>query len=140
MKQFIFAIFLASLLSACDGSSTSTDNIAQHQGKWVFINYWATWCKPCIEEIPELNEFAKQNPALVVLGVNYDGIQGDELKAAEEKLTIEFATLAHDPYQELGYDRPSVLPVTMVINPEGKAVKALVGPQTFGTLMAAYTQ
>jgi hypothetical protein len=60
------------------------------------------------------------------------------LKAAEKKLGIEFANLAQDPYQQLGYDRPSVLPMTVVINPEGEVVKQLIGPQTFGSLMAAF--
>ena len=59
-------------------------------------------------------------------------------KAAEEKLGIEFTNLAQDPHQQLGYDRPSVLPMTVVINPEGEVVHQLIGPQTFGSLMAAF--
>jgi thiol-disulfide isomerase/thioredoxin len=132
----IFVIALSVILSAC--SPSNNDPLANAKGKWTYINYWATWCKPCIEEIPELNEFAAQNPYLVVLGVNFDGIQGEALKAAEEKFGIEFATLAQDPHQQLGYDRPSVLPMTVVITPAGEVVKQLVGPQTFGSLMAAF--
>ncbi|MFT4997247.1 MAG: thiol-disulfide isomerase/thioredoxin, partial [Flavobacteriales bacterium] len=67
----IFVIALSVILSAC--SPSNNDPLANAKGKWTYINYWATWCKPCIEEIPELNEFAAQNPYLVVLGVNFDG-------------------------------------------------------------------
>jgi thiol-disulfide isomerase/thioredoxin len=130
---FILALFL--LLSAC--SLSDNDPLTNARGKWTFINYWATWCKPCIEEIPELNEFAAQNPYLVVLGVNFDGIEGKQLAAAEQKLGIEFTNLDQDPHQQFGYERPNVLPVTVVINPQGEVVKQLIGPQTFGSLMAA---
>jgi thiol-disulfide isomerase/thioredoxin len=134
--NIVFVITLSVFLSACGASNN--DPLANAKGKWTYINYWATWCKPCIEEIPELNEFAAQNPYLVVLGVNFDGIQGDELKAAEAKLGIEFTNLAQDPHQQFGYERPNVLPVTIVINPEGNVIHQLVGPQTFGSLMAAF--
>lgn len=134
--NIVCLIVLSVFLSACGGSKN--DPLANAKGKWTYINYWATWCKPCIEEIPELNEFAAQNPYLVVLGVNFDGIQGDELKTAEAKLGIEFTNLGQDPHQQLGYERPNVLPVTIVINPEGNIIHQLVGPQTFGSLMAAF--
>ena len=42
------------------------------KGKWVYINYWAEWCKPCAEEIPELNKFAAATPSVLVLSVNFD--------------------------------------------------------------------
>ena len=132
----VFILVLAVLLNAC--SASNNDPLEDAKGKWTYINYWATWCKPCIEEIPELNEFAAQNPYLMVLGVNFDGIEGEELAIAEEKLGIEFANLAQDPYQQFGYQRPNVLPMTVVINPEGEVVKQLIGPQTFGSLMAAF--
>jgi thiol-disulfide isomerase/thioredoxin len=132
----MFMLALALLLNAC--SVSNNDPLEDAKGKWTYINYWATWCKPCIEEIPELNELAAQNPYLVVLGVNFDGIEGVELEAAEEKLGIKFANLAQDPHQKFGYERPNVLPMTVVINPEGQVVKQLIGPQTFGSLMAAF--
>jgi hypothetical protein len=59
------------------------------------------------------------------------------LAAAEQKLGIEFTNLDQDPHQQFGYERPNVLPVTVVINPQGEVVKQLIGPQTFGSLMAA---
>jgi len=41
-------------LTAVDGSQA---NLEQYEGKWVVVNYWATWCPPCIVEMPELQSF-----------------------------------------------------------------------------------
>ena len=64
-------IVLALLLAACSpagkprGDGLQLDEL---RGQWVLINYWATWCKPCIQEIPELNALAQQYPGVTVLG------------------------------------------------------------------------
>ena len=52
------------------------------RGKWVFINYWATWCGPCKKEIPQLNQFYESNKQkdVVVFGVNYDQVPSKEIK------------------------------------------------------------
>lgn len=108
------------------------------KGQWMLINYWAIWCKPCIEEIPELNEFAHQQAGTaVIFGVDFDQSSASEKTAAIKKLGIEFAVLNEDPAQTLGYTRPKVLPTTLVFNPRGELVKTLTGPQTKQTLLAA---
>ncbi len=63
------------------------------------LNYWAEWCGPCRTEIPELNVLAEQlkGKKIGVFGVNFDNVQGEELKSASEKLGIAFTVLAQDP-------------------------------------------
>lgn len=108
------------------------------KGRWVLINYWAEWCKPCLEEIPELNAFAEAHPEKVaVLGVNYDGVEGEALSRAIKRFGIDFPVLARDPASAFRFARPEVLPVTFVINPEGIVQQRLVGPQTFADLKRA---
>lgn len=109
---------------------------ADFHGKWLVINYWAVWCKPCIEEIPELNALA-QSPDIVVLGVDFDGQQAEALQQAINKLAIEFPILLQDPASQLGYQRPSVLPTTVILNTEGKLHGTLLGPQTLHSVKAA---
>ena len=103
---------------------------------WTFINYWAEWCKPCIKEIPELNRLHEQ-AGYTVLGGNYDGLQGEELAAQIEKLGVAFPTLTADPAEDLGTERPQVLPTTIVLAPGGAVHQVLVGPQTLESLQAA---
>jgi thiol-disulfide isomerase/thioredoxin len=103
----------------------------------VVINYWAKWCKPCIEEIPELNELDHLHDDITVLGVNYDGATGEDLATQLRDLNVAFPTLDEDPAELLGQPRPSVLPTTLIINPEGELVHSLVGPQTLESLLAA---
>jgi len=104
----------------------------------VVINYWATWCRPCIREIPELHALAARYPeTITVLGVNYDGVQGDELGQQVSELGIAFEVLVEDPAGRLGVPRPQVLPTTLVLDPAGRLVDTLVGPQTLDSLARA---
>ena len=114
------------LLTACspeapvrfaDGSFTQSSH---WDGRWLVINYWAEWCAPCRDEIPELNELhhARVNHGLVMLGVNWDGLQREKLTAVIERMGIEFPVLSEDPYLQYGYERAQQLPVTVLINPE----------------------
>lgn len=119
-------------------AASGPDPLVQTREEWLFINYWAEWCKPCLEEIPELNAFAREHAARVrVLMVNYDGVQGAQLQAQAERLGIETTLLDSDPAARFSYARPQVLPVTYVIAPGGRVHGTLVGPQTRAMLLAA---
>jgi len=125
---------LASVLAGCSqpvfetssGQEISPDQLA---GQWVLVNYWAEWCKPCLEEIPELNRLDR-NSHIVVLGVNFDSIQGAELEQLAERMGIDFTVLARDPGPEFGWETPVALPATFVLNPEGELAEVRFGAQT----------
>lgn len=108
---------------------------ADWQGKWVYINYWAEWCKPCAEEVPELNAFSKAHPDVLVLGVNFDNVApADQLRQANA-LRIEFPLVAGEAVRKaFPHDLPQGLPATFVFGPDGKLVDTLQGPQTAATL------
>jgi len=108
-------------------------------GRWLLINYWAEWCEPCRQEIPELNELHEHGDELgvAVLGVNYDEIQGDSLVEVTERMKIRFPVLTEDPRERWSYEQPDVLPVTILIGPDGAFRRALRGPQTLEELLAA---
>jgi thiol-disulfide isomerase/thioredoxin len=103
---------------------------ADWAGNWVFVNYWAEWCAPCREEIPELNEFHAADNGAMVIGVNYDGIRDQALVDLMRKMDIAFPVLNDCPAAALNYTRPDRLPTTFVFNPEGDLVSTLVGPQS----------
>ena len=115
-----------------DGTGCNLPDLA---GRWLLINYWASWCSPCRVEIPELNELhlAEQ---LVVLGVNYDDLPPAELLAASRDFDIRFIVLQRDPADRLGYARPEVLPTSYLFAPDGSLQHLLTGPQTGSALLA----
>ena len=123
-------VFLLGL--ALLGCSSEPTGIVQSQ--WNVINYWAIWCKPCREEIPELNQL-NQIGNVVVLGVNFDGKVGKALASDADDLGIAF-DIIDNPAVHLNISRPSVLPTTLVLSPEGTLVATLVGPQTAESIMA----
>lgn len=109
-----------------DGTTLEWESL---RGHWVLVNYWAEWCKPCLEEIPELNELDRAS-AIVVLGVNFDDIQGQELIDLGKRMGIEYGMLSEDPGPEFGWKTPVALPATFVVDPDGDLVEARFGPQT----------
>ena len=99
------------------------------RGQWVLVNYWAEWCKPCLEEIPELNELDKA-PDITVLGVNFDDVKGEALVDLGKRMGIEYTMLVQDPGPEFKWELPIALPATFVVNPDGDLLEARFGPQT----------
>lgn len=101
------------------------------EGQWLVINYWAEWCGPCRSEIPELNALAPEleKQSIGVFGVNFDGLQGDELTRASEALGIEFTVLAKDPSEHYGLPPSDALPVTYIVDDKGKVRERLLGEQ-----------
>jgi len=113
-------------------------NLADYHGKWVIINYWASWCKPCFKEIPQINKFYNAHKDdVVVLGVSYDQASGKDLQQIVKKMDIQFPTLNQDPRKQFGIDQIKGLPVTFVVGPDGKLKKTLYGEQTQRSLEVA---
>ncbi len=144
MRTLIFTLLTSFTLAACDNNSLPTTDPTvrfspnQSNPHWTVINYWAKWCAPCRDEIPELNAFATAHADQVrVLGVNYDGLQGEELNADIEALDIRFPVLLDDPHRALAIERPTALPSTLIISPDGAIRDILLGPQTEASLKAA---
>lgn len=136
----VSGLILALVLSGCSDLELSLSDgtkkpLSSYNGDWLLVNYWAVWCKPCIEEIPELNAFDKRDD-VTVLGYNFDKSQGAALQAQADKLGIEFASLGVDPADLFEQKHPGVLPATMLISPDGQFKEWLLGPQTEAKLEA----
>ena len=137
MVRRLIIIALGGVLAISDMSCEDPHVALPAQGHWRVENYWAVWCAPCREEIPELNRL-HQRTDLVVYAVNYDGKQGAELASQVATMNIEFTILAQDPGPALGVERPRVLPTTLLVNPAGEVTDTLVGPQTEETVLAIW--
>lgn len=143
LYPLLCTLLVTGLLAACEpvdftDNDGNSGRFADYQGQWILINYWAVWCKPCIEEIPELNQFAAQQRGKVkVFGVDFDQSSGEKLQQRIDALGIQFPLLMSDPSTVLGFPRPTVLPTTLLIDPQGKIHKTLHGPQTRDSLLDA---
>ncbi|CCK75613.1 MAG: TlpA family protein disulfide reductase [Oleispira antarctica] len=104
-------------------------------GQWRVINIWAEWCKPCWQEIPELNEFfvTQKNTQIKLLGFNFDELESTELVMLKEKMSIQFPILNQWPEV---WTKPDIkgLPATVIISPDNLIIDILWGPQTVASL------
>tara|TARA_E500000331_G_C16893459_1_gene555791 strand:- start:119 stop:589 length:471 start_codon:yes stop_codon:yes gene_type:complete len=146
VKSYVLVLLTAFclLLASCEkpdfrdsnGRGHSYDDLA---GQWVLVNYWATWCGPCRHEIPEFNQLAADySDTIKVFGVNFEPVDSETMQEHVKEMGIRFPVyLDNDPYLHFGYERPLVLPTTIVISPAGEVHQVLVGPQNRESLLAA---
>ncbi|MGQ3890826.1 TlpA disulfide reductase family protein [Legionella sp. CNM-4043-24] len=144
MRRFIFLLLIltfglshasSAILTRLDGQNTS---FASLRGQWVFINYWASWCQPCLDEIGQLNQFYQQQKGKAALyAVNFDGLPIAEQKSLMSKVGIQYPALSRDPGPDLGLGYIRGVPVTFVFNPKGELADTLYGGQTLASLNQA---
>jgi len=109
-----------------DGQMQSLD---QYKGKWVIVNYWATWCGTCMQELPELINFYENNKddGAVVVGVNFESIETKALNAFVADRSIPYKVLRTEPVKDTPLGPVPALPTTYIIDPDGKVVAGEIG-------------
>lgn len=108
-------------------------SLSEFRGKWVVVNYWATWCPPCLEEIPDLVAFHERHhdKDAVVLGINFEDIPQEQLRAFVDEYFISYPILRNGDIQAPN-ERLAVggLPTTYIISPDGVPVARQIGTIT----------
>lgn len=105
-------------------------SLSQYRGKWVLVNYWATWCPPCLEELPELEVFHSRSAGkAVVLGVNMEAIAEEELQSFVEDQFLSFPVLvaSERPRRAQLVGPVEGLPTSYLVAPSGEVVARQVG-------------
>lgn len=114
-------------------------DLASQRGKWVIVNYWATWCVPCIKEMPDISKFvAEHKDKVAAIGLAYDDSDKADIQAfvAKHPVSYPIAQVTLDkPLKD--FDEPRGLPTTWLIGPDGKVAKRFVGPVTEVSLAQA---
>jgi peroxiredoxin len=111
-------------ITAENGRPVSLSNFG---GKVLVLNFWATWCPPCVDEMPSLNRFAAQfkDKGVVVLGVSVDK-DANAYKQFIRQFDPAFLT-ARDPDQKINQEYGTVqYPETYIINAQGKVVNKII--------------
>ncbi len=113
-------------LIAVDGTHW---NLASLRGKVVVLNFWATWCEPCLAEMPQLNALARKHTPddqLIVLGINYQ--EGEAaIRRFSEKTPVDFPLLRDTTGEAFRAWGNSVLPSSVFISRSGQARVAIQG-------------
>ncbi len=144
--NLIFSVLIWWIITSCAYGSNvilkdvsgQTISFSSLKGKWVLINYWASWCQPCLDEIAELNRFYKNKKDKVALfAVNYDRSPLSVQIALIKKYKIHYPSLRNNPARALKLGNIRGVPVTFVFNPEGKLSRTLYGGQTLKSLSNA---
>jgi thiol-disulfide isomerase/thioredoxin len=113
-----------------------TYDLAAQRGKYVIVNYWATWCVPCIKEMPDISRFVSAHPDKVAaIGLAYEDSDKADIQAflAKHPVSYPIAQVTLDkPLPD--FDEPRGLPTTWLIGPDGKVTKRFVGAVTEASL------
>jgi len=134
-KIFVLIILLSHAVSATaldmplKMANGDLHNLEDYRGKWVVVNYWATWCPPCIAEMPDLqafhNKHSEQNA--VVVGINAENIAEDRLEDFLETYFITYPIYVSSLKQSSELGLIPGLPTTFLVSPKGKVEARQVG-------------
>jgi thiol-disulfide isomerase/thioredoxin len=104
-----------------------THALPSYSGKWVIINFWATWCPPCLEEIPDLIALHEKHKNLSVIGVAVDYKSVEAVKNFVDDNLMSYPIVLGDDKVLQQFSSASVLPTTYIYNPQGNLVKIRQG-------------
>lgn len=108
--------------------------LSQFRGKVVFLNFWATWCPPCIEEIPSINALQKkvQSNDFVILVVNIDQTDRENIKKFVDSRGLDFRVLL-DPKSDVSASKYGItgVPETFLIDRNGIVLERYIGPKNW---------
>ncbi|AXI83392.1 TlpA family protein disulfide reductase [Xylella taiwanensis] len=106
-------------------------DLAAHRGKWVLVNFWATWCAPCLKEMPELSALHRRRNDVEVIGLAYDDSKPEEIQAFLRSHSVDYPIIIVDVFDPpKDFAVPRGLPMSYLIAPDGTVAKQFLGSIT----------
>jgi thiol-disulfide isomerase/thioredoxin len=113
-------------ITTLDGKSW---DLAAQRGHWVIVNFWATWCVPCITEMPGLSRYVASHPDVRAIGLAYEDSAPAEIRAFLGKHPVGYPIAQLTPDKPLkDFDEPLGLPTTYLVAPDGTVAAHFIGP------------
>lgn len=107
-------------------------NLAEHKGKVIFLNFWATWCLPCVAELPGINKMYNQlkDENIVFLLISNESTEKVAKYKERKKFDVPFHIIDSTGYIPRMYQSPSI-PTTFLINKNGEIIRASAGAENW---------
>lgn len=112
-------------------------DIADARGRWVVVNFWATWCAPCLAEMPELSALDAMRAHVDVIGLAYEDTTVDALRDFLRDRPVVYPVALVGMTPPPGFATPRGLPMTYLVGPDGATVRRFLGPVTAAEIETA---
>lgn len=137
IRQFILSVLLGLIFVTANQAAVADNNfllkdtagiqhqLASYKGKWVLVNYWATWCPPCLEEVPDLVNLYdhRKEKDLMVFGVVFDYKSVKDVATYVDDMLMSYPIVLGNDAVSAQIGPAEVLPTTFIYNPKGELVK-----------------
>ena len=108
------------------------------RGKYLVVNFWATWCTPCLKEIPAFVEFYNQNSNHVeILGLDYEPVNLPVINDFVERFSINYPIILYTDTNDSEYSKFGEIvgmPTTLIYSPDGELIRTFMGEVTIEDL------
>lgn len=127
---------LASVAAMAADNFTLTDTdgkahaLSGYKGKWLIVNFWATWCPPCLEEIPDLVALRDAREDVQVIGVAMEFQDAKQVTQFAEGMFVNYPIVLGDRKVAESIGRVDGLPTTFIYDPQGNLKERHVGKIT----------
>ena len=108
------------------------------RGKYLVVNFWATWCSPCLKEIPAFVEFYKENSEHVeILGLDFEPVNIELINEFVERFSINYPLILYTHINDSEYTKFGEIvgmPTTLIYSPDGELLQTFMGEITIENL------
>lgn len=126
MRRWILLAALAAFVPSAAAESFAltdaagkTHRLSDYRGKWVIVNFWATWCPPCLEEIPDLVSITESRKDVQVLGIAMEFQDAAQVLQFAEGMFVNYPIVLGDAKAAAQIGQVSGLPTTYIFDPGG---------------------